>query len=135
MKTTEATAKQIESGLKTAAQQLEHVTALSKGNVEAMVQSSTIMAKGCEEISRNIWSWMQNSVAQSLLTGKQALTVKTLHELFDLQTNFVRQVMDLCMNETIKITEISTQLPSQALAPINHRASEFFEKVPTVKAA
>lgn len=133
--TPEATVKQMEAGMKTAAQQFEHITALGKGNVEAMVQSSTIMAKGCEEISKNLWSWMQNSVEQSMVTGKQALAVKTLRELVDLQTNFARQVMDQSMNETTKITEISTRLTSQALEPINQRVSEFVEKIHTMKAA
>jgi phasin family protein len=133
--TPEAATKQVEAGLKTAAQQFEKVTALGKNNVEAVVQSTTIVAKGCEEISKNLWSWMQTSMEQSVSMGKQAMAVKTLRELVDLQTDFMRSCMDQSLNETTKITAISTRVVGQAMEPINQRVSDLVETAQKMKAA
>jgi len=136
MKTTqEAAAKQVETGMKSATAQFEKAASLGKENVEAVVQSSTIVAKGCEEISKNVWGWMQSSVEQSVATSKQALGVKTLRELVDLQTEFVRKLMDQSLSETTKITEISTRVAGQAMEPINQRVTEVVESISALKAA
>jgi phasin family protein len=128
-------AKATEATIKTATKQFEDATAIGRGNVEAMVQCSTIMAKGCEEISKNLWNWMQSTVEHGMATSKQALAVKTLRELVDLQTNFVKEMMDKSLNETTRITAISTRVTSQAIEPINQRVSEVVENFQTSKAA
>ncbi len=133
--TQESAAKQVESGMKNATAQFEKAASLSKENIEAVVQSSTIVAKGCEEISKNIWGWMQTSVEQSMVTSKQALAVKTLRELVDLQTAYMRNLMDQSMTETTKLTEISTRVAGQAIEPINQRVNDWVETIGTMRAA
>ncbi len=131
----ESTAKQVEAGMKNATAQFEKAAAMGKDNIEAVVQSSTIVAKGCEEISKNLWGWMQNSVEQGIATSKQALAVKTLRELVDLQTEYMRNFVDQSLSETTKITEISTRVAGQAIEPINQRVNEWVDNLSTLRAA
>jgi phasin family protein len=133
--TQENTAKQVEAGMKSATAQMEKAATMSKDTVEAVVQSSTIVAKGCEEMSKNIWSWMQSSVEQSMTTSKQVLGVKTLRELVDLQTAFMRGMMDQSLTETTKLTEIGTRVAGQAIEPINQRVNTWVETISSVRAA
>lgn len=130
----ENNAKPLENGMKTAAAQIEKATAMGKENVEAVVQSTTIVAKGCEELSKNLWGWMQNVTEQSMVTGKQALAVKTMRELVELQTSYLRNLVDQSMTETTKMSEIGARVANQAMEPINRRVQDFVETV-TVKAA
>ena len=125
----------MENGVKTAQAQFEKAAAMGKDNVEAVVQSSTIVAKGCEEISKNLWSWMQNSMEQGMAASRQALNVKTLRELVDLQTSFMRSWIDQSMTETTRLTEISTRVAGSAFEPINQRVNEMVESLNAMKAA
>lgn len=129
----EAVAKQVETTLKKAAEQMEKAAVVSKDNVEALVQCSTIVAKGFEEMSKNMMGWMQNAMEQSMVTGKQMLAVKTLRELVDLQTGFMRNWMDQSMAETTRFSEISTRVANQAMAPLNQRVNEIVETVTQVQ--
>ncbi len=131
---TENNAKPMDNGMKAAAAQLEKATAMGKDNVEAVVQSTTIVAKGCEEMSKNLWGWMQSLTEQSMATGKQALAVKTMRELVELQTSYMRNLVDQSMSETTKMSEIGARIANQAMEPINRRVQDFVESV-TVKAA
>ena len=124
-------AKPMEHGMKAAAAQIEKATAMGKENVEAVVQSTTIMAKGCEEMSKNLWSWVQTLTEQSMATSKQALSVKTLRELVDLQSAYMRDLVDQSMTETTKISEIGARVANQAMEPINRRVHDFVEAVRT----
>lgn len=130
----ESNAKPMESGMKTAAAQIEKATAMGKENVEAVVQSTTIVAKGCEEMSKNLWGWMQSLTEQSMATSKQALAVKTMRELVELQTAYMRNLVDQSMSETTKMSEIGARIANQAMEPINRRVQDFVESV-TTKAA
>jgi phasin family protein len=125
----EAVAKQVETTLKTAATQMEKCADLGKSNMEAMTQCSTVMAKGFEEMSKNMMSWMQSAMEQGMATSKQMLSVKTLREMIDLQTEFMRSFMDNSMAETTKLGEISTRVANQAIAPISARVNEFVETI------
>ena len=125
----EAVAKQMETTLKTAAAQMEKCACVGKSNMEAVTQCSTIMAKGFEEMSKNMMGWMQNTMEQGMTASKQMLSVKTLRELVDLQTEFMRGFMDNSMAETTKLGEISTRVANQAIAPISARVNEFVETI------
>ncbi|MGB4102181.1 MAG: phasin family protein [Alphaproteobacteria bacterium] len=123
----EAAAKHMETTLNTAAAQLEKCACAGKSNMDAMAQCSTIMAKGFEEMSKNMMGWMQSAMEQSMATGKQMLAVKTLREMVDLQTEFMRGFMDNSVAETTKLGEISARVANQAIAPISARVNEFVE--------
>ncbi len=123
----DAVAKQMETTMKTAAENMEKAAGLGKDNIEALTQCSTIVAKGFEEMSKNMMGWMQNAMEQSMATSKQMLAVKTLRELVDLQTDFMRGWMDNSMTETTKLSEISARVANQAMAPINQRVTEIVE--------
>lgn len=125
----EAVAKQMETTLKTAAAQMEKCACVGKSNMEAVTQCSTIMAKGFEEMSKNMMGWMQSSMEQSMAASKQMLAVKSLQELVALQTEFLRGFMDNSMAETTKLGEISTRVANQAIAPISARVNEFVETI------
>lgn len=125
----EAVVSQFETTMKSAADQIEKCTCFGKGNVEAITQCSTIVAKGFEEVAKNMAEWMHNVMEQNVATGRQMLAVKTLRELVDLQTGYMRSWMDNSMAETTKLSEISARVTNQAIAPISARVNEFVETI------
>ncbi|MGQ9369759.1 phasin family protein [Azospirillum sp. ST 5-10] len=128
-----ATAKQNLEGLaktqreqmeKASAQMLkgyEDLAALTKENVDALVLSGTIVAKGAEEAGKQMAAFTQSSMEKSVAVGKAAFTVKTLRELIELQNAFVKQSVDAMVSETAKMQELSAKIANEALAPISAR--------------
>ncbi|MBI1272917.1 MAG: hypothetical protein GC131_02385 [Alphaproteobacteria bacterium] len=135
----EAASKQFEGAMKATSEQLEQVskrlmqsaeqmTSANRETMEACVSAATICAKGCEEISRSLMNWSQASLEQAMATSKQALTVKTLREYVDLQTEFVKTCLDSTLAETSRCSELATRTVNQAIEPVTEKVNAAMER-------
>ncbi|WP_448191221.1 phasin family protein [Azospirillum sp. sgz301742] len=107
----------------------EELNALTKSNVDAVVQSSTIVAKGAEQAGKQVAAFTQASLEQSVATGKAVLAVKSIRELVELQNSYVKQSFDALVAETTKLQELSVKVANEALAPLNARVNLAVEKI------
>lgn len=107
----------------------DDLAALTKDNVDALVQSGTIVAKGAEEAGKQVAAFGQSAVEKNVATGKALLAVKTLNELVELQNAYVKQTMDALVAEGTKLQELSIKITNEALAPINARVNATVEKL------
>ena len=108
---------------------VDEVQAISKANVEALVKSSQIVAKGVEDLSKAIFSYAQASVQQSVDLGQAYAGVKTLKDLTDLQNKTTQKSIESMVAEGTKLSEISVKVANDAFEPINARISELVRKV------
>ncbi|UKJ73314.1 phasin family protein [Azospirillum brasilense] len=99
----------------------DELTALTKGNVDAVVKSGTIVAKGAEEAGKQVASFTQSSLEKSAATGKALLAVKTIQELVELQSSFAKASFETFVKESAKLQELSLKTAKDAFAPINDR--------------
>ncbi|MFD1627473.1 phasin family protein [Azospirillum griseum] len=130
-----ATAKQNLEGLVKAQQeQVEKASAqirksyddlsvLAKGNVDAVVKSSAIVAKGAEEAGKQVAAFTQSSLEKSVSNGKALLAVKTIQELIELQNAYAKASFDAFVTESTKLQELSVKIANEALAPLNERVN------------
>ncbi|WP_448207681.1 phasin family protein [Azospirillum sp. sgz302134] len=95
--------------------------ALSKGNAEAVLQSTTIATQGAEDLSRELTAYAQASFDKSITTGKALLTAKSLKEVVDLQTDFVKSSFDAFVAEASRLQDLTSRLTDATLAPLNAR--------------
>ncbi|PWC53070.1 TIGR01841 family phasin [Azospirillum sp. TSO22-1] len=107
----------------------EELNTLAKGNVEAVVQSGTIVAKGAEEAGKQVAAFTQSSLEQSLAIGKSALAVKSIRELVDLQNAYLKSSLDALVAESTKLQQLSIKVTNEALAPLNARVNVAVEKL------
>lgn len=101
----------------------EDLQAAGKANVEALVESSSIAAKGAEDLSREIVAYSQSALDKSITTGKALLTAKTLQEVVELQNSFLKSSFDSLIAETSRIRELSVKVTNEALAPLSARVN------------
>lgn len=106
----------------------EEVSALTKENVDAVVTSGTIVAKGAEEAGKQVAAFTQSSAETAVANGKALLAVKTVNELVDLQNVFFKKSLETFIAETTKIQELSVKIANEALAPISARVNAAVEK-------
>ncbi|MCG5239989.1 phasin family protein [Azospirillum doebereinerae] len=101
----------------------DELSVLTKGNVDAVVKSSTIVAKGAEEAGKQVAAFTQSSLEKSVSTGKALLAVKTIQELIELQNAYTKASFDAFVAESTKLQELSVKIANEALAPLSERVN------------
>lgn len=125
--TTSAAKEQVE---KLSAQLLKlsaDLQALNKGNVEALIQSSSIASEGAGELTREMTAYAQASFDKSVSTGKALLAAKSLKEVIDLQNDYVKTSFDAFAAEATRLQDLTTRVTSAAFAPLNARLNATVE--------
>jgi phasin family protein len=113
----------------------EELTELTKGNVEAIVASTKVAAKGVETLGQEIAEFSRKSFEDASAAMKGIADVKSPTDFFRLQSDFARSQFDLVVAETSKLSETMIKLAGQAAEPITGRYSVAAERVRTVVAA
>lgn len=123
-----ATQEKVTQGMEKAMKTAEDFVAFSQGNVEAMMKSGQIWVTGVQDLSKHVAAAAQASMEESLSTFKAMTSVKSLKEVFDLQTAFARAALEKTVSESSKLTDASFRLTEQTLAPITARVTVAVEK-------
>lgn len=109
----------------------EEMNDLNKGNIEAIVESSKVVAKGAESIGQQAAEYGRKSFENATVAMKSFASVKSPTELFQLQSDFVRATFDSFVAETSKNSETVLKLAGEAMQPISNRFAVAAEKIKT----
>jgi phasin family protein len=112
----------------------EEMTDLTKGNVEALVASSKLVAKGVESLGQEVAEYGRKSFEDASAAFKTFAEVKTPTDFFRLQSEFARAQFDSFVAESSKLSETVLKLAGEAAEPITSRYSVAAEKVKAVTA-
>jgi phasin family protein len=110
---------------------VEEANEFAKGNVEALVESSRIAAKGLETLGQDAAEYGRKSFESATAAMKTLATVKSPTDFFKLQSDFVRGAFDAYVAEASKNTEAVLKLAGDAAQPISNRFAVAAEKVKT----
>lgn len=107
----------------------EQFTELSKGNVEAMVASTKIVAKGLETVGQEVAEYSRKSFEDASAALKGFAEVKSATDFFRLQSDFVRGQFDGFVAESSKLSETMIKLAGDVAEPLASRYSVAAERV------
>jgi len=107
----------------------EELTELSKGNVEAMVASTKIVAKGLETVGQEVAEYSRKSFEDASAALKSFAEVKSATDFFRLQSDFVRGQFDCFVTESSKLSETMIKLAGDVAEPLASRYSVAAERV------
>lgn len=108
---------------------VEGMTDLAKGNVEALVASSKVAARGVEQLSQEAADYSRRSFEQASNTFKSFAEVKSPTEFFKLQSDYARSAFDGIVAETSKMSEAMIKLAGEVAEPISSRYAVAAERV------
>ena len=100
-----------------------------RGNVEALVESAKIAAKGAEAIGQEVAAFTMKSFEDSSAAAKRYSAVKTPTEFFQLQTELTRTAVDAMVKHGAKTTELSVKMANDAFQPISNRIALAVNKI------
>jgi phasin family protein len=112
----------------------EELTELGRGNVEAMVASTKIVAKGLETVGQEVAEFGRKSFEDASAALKGFADVKSPADFFRLQTEFVRSQFDNSVAEASKLSEKMLKLAGEVAEPMTNRATVTAERVRTAVA-
>jgi phasin family protein len=124
----EATQVKMQEGVVKAMKTAEDLVAFSQGNLEAIVKSGQIWATGVQDLSKHLAAAAQASLDESMSAFKALTSVKSLKDVFELQSSLARAAVEKSLAESGKLTDASFKLTEQALAPITARVTVAVEK-------
>ena len=107
----------------------EEANEFTKGNVEALVESGKIAAKGFETLGQDAADYGRKSFESLTAMLKSAASVKSPTDFFKLQSEYVRQSFDAAVAHGSKSTEAFIKLAGDAAQPIQNRLSVAADKV------
>jgi hypothetical protein len=113
---------------------IEELGELTKGNYEAMVESSKIAAKGVETMSQEAVEFSRKSFEKSTATFKSFAAVKSPSEFFQLQSELLSATFDSFATQAAKNSEKFLKLAGDVSQPISNRVAIVSEKVKTLAA-
>jgi phasin family protein len=110
---------------------VEEANDFAKGNVEALVESGRIAAKGFETFGQDAAEYSRKSFESATAALKTMASVKSPTEFFKLQSDFVRGAFDSYVAEASKNTEALLKLAGDAAQPLSNRVAVAAEKAKT----
>lgn len=101
---------------------------MGRENVEAMIKSSTILAKGFEDLMRTAMSFAQNTAEKQSKYVKEVMGSKTLHEFTEVQNKIAQANFDDFMSNTTKLTELGVKTLNESIEPLNSQITKGMQK-------
>ncbi len=113
---------------------VEELTDITKGNVEALVESSKIAAKGVESLGQSAAEYGRASFEKTSATLKSFASVKSPVEFFQLQSELFTSAFDTLAAETSKSSEAFLKLAGEIAQPLSNRAAIVSDKLKALAA-
>lgn len=112
----------------------EEMGDIAKGNLEAMVESSKIAAKGVESMGQDAAEFGRTSFEKTSATMKSFAAIKSPVEFFQLQSEMMSQFMDSMASQSAKNSEKMLKLVGEISQPISNRVSVVTDKIKSLAA-
>jgi len=127
-------AEALKTGFEKAVKSYDTVLGYGKDTVEAYMKSATVAGKGMETINSEIYSFSKDAIEESIAASKAILGSKSIHEAFELQTDYAKSAFEAYVGQLTKVSDLFTIATKQTFAPLQGRVQAWVEVVQTARA-
>ena len=108
---------------------LEEYNSMNRDNVEAIMASGRIAAKGFETIGKHIADVSKKNWEANVSAFKSLSGLKSPTEVFKFQSDFAKSQFDVAVADFSKLTETVVKLAGEVAEPIQNRVALTVDKV------
>jgi hypothetical protein len=108
---------------------------VARENIAALTEVLNVATTVSKELAAEMISYLNKQFAQNVELSKQALTCRTLNDMFDLSTRITKANLDAFFSQSVKVSEMVFQCATDVSEPINDRISESTERLTKVMAS
>lgn len=112
---------------------LNEVNSLSKGNIEAVIESMTAATKGVETVGAQTAAFAKKNWEDAVAAGKSLSTAKSVQEVIELQSSWAKSSIEAYVSEMNSISETLSASFKDTFKPINARMTAAVEKFQSYK--
>jgi phasin family protein len=113
---------------------LEEVTEFTRGNVEAIVASSKVAARGVETLGQEVAEYGRKSFEEASSALKSFAEVKSPTDFFRLQSDFAKTQFESVVAESSKMSEAMIKLVGEVFEPLSSRYAVAAERAKNIAA-
>jgi phasin family protein len=114
---------------------VEELSELTRGNVEALVASTKVAAKGVEALGQEAAEYGRKSFEEASSAFRTFAEIKSPADLFRIQSEFAKSQFDSIVAESSKLSESVMKLAGEVFEPLSTRYSIAADKVKSAIAA
>lgn len=122
-------------GNKQVEQLAQDAAAMGQDQIDAIMKSSAIFAKGMEDIMKTCMEIAAEAGEKSQSVAKSVMSCKTLNEFTEVQTKLAQASFDDFMTNATRISEKGVKLCTEAFEPINDQVGKAIKKAADAAAA
>ena len=128
-------AEAFKNGFEKAVKGYDHVLGFGKENVEACLKAANAAGKGVEALQNEMYLFSKQSVEETIATTKAVLGAKSVHEAFEIQSDFAKSAFDTYVGQINRMNEIFLSTSKETFEPLQGRIQAWAEVVQTARAA
>ena len=100
-----------------------------KESLTALMASASAFTKGIEKLSAEQTAFTKSAFEETVATAKAAAAAKTLQEVIELNSEFVRSAVEKNLGQINKVADICAAATKETAEPLTVRYSELVEKI------
>jgi hypothetical protein len=128
-------ADQLQKSAAATTRAMTEATELSRENAEAAMECGNMAVTISKSVSSELINYANHAFAQNVELSKQIFNCRTLNDMFDLSSKFVKSNLDGFFNESMKVSELAFQGANELAEPVNERISKSTERLVKAVAA
>ena len=128
-------AETFKAGFEKAVKNYDQFVGFGKDTVEAYAKAANVAGKGVETLHNEIYGYSKQSIEGSIAATKALMGAKSVHEAFELQSDYAKTAFDAYVGEMTKITELFTATAKEAFEPLQGRYQAWVDVVQNSRAA
>ncbi|HLZ66618.1 MAG TPA: phasin family protein [Aliidongia sp.] len=101
----------------------DDLTTFGQANIDALVQTNAVFAKGVEEFSKEIASLARMSLETGAAAAKATFAAKTVKDVVAVQTDFTKASFEKLFANWARFGELSVKLATETASPLAARAN------------
>jgi phasin family protein len=123
------------TGFDKAVKNYDQFLGYGKESVEAYMKAANAAGKGVETLHSELYAYSKQSVEDSISATKALMGSKSVHEAFELQTDFAKSAFDTYVSQVTKLSEIFQATAKDTFGPLQGRVQAWVEIVQSSRAA
>ena len=109
--------------------QAEEVARRSSENVQAVTQASTVLARGAQEVSQELFGLVQNRLQKNLDAVNQLVGTRSVQDFVAVQSDLARDTLQQVIETNRRIAEVSLRIANEANQIIQAQADKNAKQV------
>jgi phasin family protein len=123
------------NGFEKVAKNYDHFLSYGRDTVEAYMKAANAAGKGVETLQSEFYSFSKQHVEDTIAATKAVMGSKSIHEAFELQTDFAKSSFDAYVGQVTKLSEIMLSAAKETFEPLQGRVQAWVDVVESSRAA